>query len=309
MSNKKRIALIQGGMGAERNVSLATGGAFEAALKELGYPYEIIDAQEDLPVRLANAKADVALIALHGKYAEDGIVQSICEYLRLPYSGSGVLASALCMDKVLSKQMYVQCGIPTAPFETVDLHTTKATDVRTKLGYPLVVKPSREGSSVGITIVKEEKDFLPAVQLAAQYDHYILIEKFIAGMEASVPVLKGRALSPIEIVPKSGFYDYKNKYTKGSTDYYMPPRMPEDRIKALKTISEKVFETFRLKAYSRIDFRVDENFNPFVMEVNTLPGCTPTSLLPKAAAHEGISFSQVIQTLIECAGLDYKGLK
>jgi D-alanine-D-alanine ligase len=307
--SKKRIALIQGGMGAERNVSLATGGAFEAALKELGYPYEIIDAQEDLPVRLANAKADVALIALHGKYAEDGIVQSICEYLRLPYSGSGVLSSALCMDKVLSKQMYVQCGIPTAPFETVDLHFTKATDVRTKLGYPLVVKPSREGSSVGITIVNEEKDFLPAIQLAAQYDHYLLIEKFIAGMEASVPVLKGRALSPIEIVPKSGFYDYKNKYTKGSTDYYMPPRMPADKIELLKSISEKVFETFRLKAYSRIDFRVDEQHNPFVMEVNTLPGCTPTSLLPKAAAHEGISFSQVIQTLIECAGLDYKGLK
>jgi D-alanine-D-alanine ligase len=307
--SKKRIALIQGGMGAERNVSLATGGAFEAALKELGYPYEIIDAQEDLPVRLANAKADVALIALHGKYAEDGIVQSICEYLRLPYSGSGVLSSALCMDKVLSKQMYVQCGIPTAPFETVDLHFTKATDVRTKLGYPLVVKPSREGSSVGITIVNEEKDFLPAIQLAAQYDHYLLIEKFIAGMEASVPVLKGRALSPIEIVPKSGFYDYKNKYTKGSTDYYMPPRMPADKIELLKSISEKVFETFRLKAYSRIDFRVDEQHNPFVMEVNTLPGCTPTSLLPKAAAHEGISFSQVIQTLIECASLDYKGLK
>jgi D-alanine-D-alanine ligase len=309
MSGKKRIALIQGGMGAERNVSLATGGAFEAALKELGYPYEIIDAQEDLPVRLANAKADVALIALHGKYAEDGIVQSICEYLRLPYSGSGVLSSALCMDKVLSKQMYVQCGIPTAPFETVDLHVTKVTDVRTRLGFPLVVKPSREGSSVGITIVNEEKEFLAAIQLAAQYDHYLLIEKFIAGMEASVPVLKGRALSPIEIVPKSGFYDYKNKYTKGSTDYYMPPRMPADRIELLKSISEKVFETFRLKAYSRIDFRVDENHNPFVMEVNTLPGCTPTSLLPKAAAHEGISFSQVIQTLIECASLDYKGLK
>ncbi len=309
MSTKKRIALIQGGMGAERNVSLATGGAFEAALKELGHPYEIIDAQEDLPVRLANVKADVALIALHGKYAEDGIVQSICEYLRLPYSGSGVLSSALCMDKVLSKQMYVQCGIPTAPFETVDLHLTKATDVRTKLGFPLVVKPSREGSSVGITIVNEQKDFLPAIQLAAKYDHYLLIEKFVSGMEASVPVLKGRALCPIEIVPKQGFYDYKNKYTKGSTDYYMPPRMPEDRIELLKSISEKVFETFRLKAYSRIDFRVDENHNPFVMEVNTLPGCTPTSLLPKAAAHEGISFSQVIQTLIECASLDYKGLK
>lgn len=309
MSNKKKVVLIQGGMGAEKNVSLSTGGAFEAALRELGNPYEVIDAKEDLPLRLANVKADVALIALHGKYAEDGIVQSICEYLRLPYSGSGVLASALCMDKVMSKQMYVQCQIPTAPFEIVDLHVTKPQDVRSKLGFPLVVKPSREGSSVGISIVKEEKDFLAAIQLAGQYDHYLLIEKFIAGMEISVPVFKGKALSPIEIVPRQGFYDYTNKYTKGSTDYFMPPRMPNDRVELLKTVSEKVFETFRLKAYSRIDFRVDENFNPFVMEVNTLPGCTPTSLLPKAAAHEGISFPQIIQTLIDCASLDYRGLK
>ncbi len=309
MFKKMKIALIQGGMGAERKVSLSTGKAFEAALQELGHQYEIIDAREDLPAQLVNAKADVALIALHGKYAEDGIVQSLCEYLRLPYTGSGVLASALCMDKVMSKQMYVQCGIPTAPFEIVDLHVTKAENVRSDLGFPLVVKPSREGSSVGISIVRSEMDFLPALHLAGQYDHFLLLEKFIAGMEASVPLLKGRALSPIEIVPKQGFYDYANKYTKGTTDYFMPPRIPNERVELLKSISETVFETFRLRAYSRIDFRIDENFNPFVMEVNTLPGCTPTSLLPKAAAHEGIGFSQVIQTLIDCAGLDYQGLK
>ena len=309
MFTKKKVILIQGGMGAERNASLSTGGAFETALKELGHDYEIIDAQEDLPARLSNTKGDVALIALHGKYAEDGIVQSICEYLKLPYSGSGVLASAVCMDKVLSKQMYVQYQIPTAPFEVVDLRLTKPEDVQCKITFPVVVKPSREGSSVGITIVKEPKDFLTALHLASQYDHFILIERFVPGLEISVPVLKGRALSPIEIAPKLGFYDYKNKYTKGNTDYYIPPRMPEDGINLLKSISEKVFETFRLNAYARIDFRVDDEFNPFVMEVNTLPGCTPTSLLPKAAAHEGISFAQVIQTLIECANLDYRNLK
>lgn len=128
-------------------------------------------------------------------------------------------------------------------------------------------------------------------------------------MEISVPLLAGRALSPIEIAPKEGFYDYKNKYTKGSTEYFLPPRMPASRIAQLKSISEEVFREFRLKAYSRVDFRVDNDFNLFVMEVNTLPGCTPTSLLPKAAAHEGISFPQVIQTLIENASLDYQGLK
>jgi len=239
MTTKKKIVLIQGGLGAERNVSLSTGAAFEAALKELGHEYEMIDAQEDLPARLANVKADVALIALHGKYAEDGIVQGICEYLKLPYTGSGVLASAVCMDKVLSKQMYVQYGIPTAPFEVLDLHHIKIEDVSTQIGFPLVVKPSREGSSVGISIVKEPTEFLAALKLAAQYDHHILIEKFIPGLELSVPILKGKALTPIEIEPKLGFYDYNSKYTKGQTDYYMPPRMPDEKIELLK--SRKIF--------------------------------------------------------------------
>ncbi len=313
MNRDKKIVLIQGGMGAERDVSLATGAAFESALRELGYSYQVVDAKEDLPIQLSTARstanADVALIALHGKYAEDGIVQSLCEYLRLPYSGSGVLASALCMDKVMSKQLYVQLGIPTAPFEVFNLHQLAADDVQTKIDFPVVVKPSREGSSVGISIVEKSEELRAAVELAGLYDHHILIEKFIAGMEISVPLLAGRALSPIEIAPKEGFYDYKNKYTKGSTEYFLPPRMPASRIAQLKSISEEVFREFRLKAYSRVDFRVDNDFNLFVMEVNTLPGCTPTSLLPKAAAHEGISFPQVIQTLIENASLDYQGLK
>lgn len=309
MADKKKIVLIQGGLGAERDVSLATGGAFEAALKELGHDYSVIDAREDLPVRLANSKADVALIALHGKYAEDGTVQGICEYLKIPYSGSGVLASALCIDKIMSKQTFVQHGIPTARFETVDLNETKIADVKCRLNFPVVVKPSREGSSVGISIVPTPGDLKKALEEAAKYGYYILIEEFIDGHEVSVPILKGKALSPIEIVPKHGFYDYKNKYTKGNTDYYLPPRFPEDKVALLKSITEKVFTACRLRAYARIDYRVDRNFNPYVMEVNTLPGCTQTSLLPKAAAHEGMSFAQVIQSLIDCASLDYNGLR
>jgi len=309
MADKKKVVLIQGGLGAERDVSLATGGAFESALKELGHDYVVIDAREDLPVRLANTQADVALIALHGKYAEDGIVQSLCEYLKIPYSGSGVLASALCMDKVMSKQIFVQHGIPTARFEIVDLNETTIANVKCGLKFPVVVKPSREGSSVGISIVPTPNELRKGLEEAAKYDHYILIEEFIDGHEVSVPILKGKALTPIEIVPKQGFYDYKNKYTKGNTDYYLPPRFPEESVAKLKAITEKVFTACRLRAYARIDYRVDRALNPYVMEVNTLPGCTQTSLLPKAAAHEGISFAQVIQTLIDCASLDYRGLK
>lgn len=313
MAEKKKIVLIQGGMSAERDVSLSTGGAFESALKELGHDYTVIDAREDLPMQLSkckdNGKADIALIALHGKYAEDGIVQSLCEYLKIPYSGSGVLASALGMDKVMCKQIFVQHGIPTARFEIVDLNEMKIDDVKCQLKFPVVVKPSREGSSVGISIVPTASDLKKGLEEAAKYDYYILIEEFIDGHEVSVPILKGKSLTPIEIVPKQGFYDYKNKYTKGNTDYYLPPRFPDEAIAKLKTITEKVFMACRLRAYARIDYRVDRALNPYVMEVNTLPGCTQTSLLPKAAAHEGISFAQVIQTLIDTASLDYRGLK
>jgi D-alanine-D-alanine ligase len=306
--SKKKIVLIQGGMGAEREVSLSTGAGFKQALVELGYPFEIIDAKEDLPLQLYNSKADVALLALHGKYAEDGIVQGICEYLKLPYTGCGVLASALCMDKVLTKQILSYQGIPTAKEQFVNAKKTSIKNVKLSLPLPVVVKPSREGSSVGVSIVKTEKDFLPALQEAAKYDYEILIEEYIPGLEITVPVLAGKALSPIEIEPKVDFYTYKNKYTAGNTEYFIPARISEKAIAKIKEIALKTCEVCRVRTYARVDFRMTKDEKPYVMEINTLPGCTPTSLFPKSAKHEGISFNQLIETLIENAGLDYEGL-
>lgn len=308
---KKKVVLLQGGLGAERDVSLVTGRGFESALKELNYSYQVLDCKEnllgDLQEIYKTFKPDVALIALHGKYAEDGIVQSLCEYLKLPYSGSGVMSSALCMDKIYTKQILINEELATPPYQVMSkADISRATS---ELGYPVVVKPSREGSSVGISIVKEESSFTKALELAAQYDQYILVEKFISGMEVTVPVLGNKVLTPIEIVPKVDFYDYKNKYTAGRTDYILPARISDSVMNKVKAMALRTFQVCRLRTYGRIDFRINEKGEAFILEVNTLPGCTPTSLLPKSAADCGISFNQLVETLVESATLDYLGVK
>lgn len=311
MTTKKRVVLLQGGLGAERDVSLVTGQGFQKSLQELGYPFQVVDCREDLLERISLAKhvfkADVALIALHGKYAEDGIVQSICEYMRLPYTGSGVMASALCMDKVFTKEILVNHGIPTPDYQVVQKKDLNSFELQVDL--PVVVKPSREGSSVGVSIVKEKKKLKAAMELASQYDSYILIEKYIAGMELTVPILDNRVLTPIEIVPKVDFYDYKNKYTAGCTDYYLPARLRPEDLEVAKGYALKAFHVCRLRCYGRVDFRVDESGKPYIMEINTLPGCTPTSLFPKAAKDCGVSFNQLIEILIQGADLDYAGVR
>ncbi len=313
-SKKKKVVLLQGGLGAEREVSLSTGKGFAQALTELGYPFEVVDCKEDFLEQISMAKkngAEAALLALHGKYAEDGIVQGICEYIKLPYSGSGVFASALCMDKIATKEVLINHQIPTAKYEVV--HKDSIVKYRPKIEVPLVVKPSREGSSFGVTIVKDEKELASALRHAAQYDSNILIEDFIDGMELTVPILDGKVLTPIEIVPKVDFYDYKNKYTAGRTEYIMPPRIDAKTMKHVQETALKAFQVCRLRTYGRIDFRMtkvaDNENRAYVLEINTLPGCTPTSLLPKAARHENIDFNRLVEILVERAALDYQGVK
>lgn len=305
---KKRIALLVGGLSSERDVSLVTGKAFEGALKELGYPYSVIDAQSDLPQRLMSERPDVALLALHGKYAEDGAVQGICEYLKIPYSGSGILGSALCMDKILSKQILMQHQVPTADFEMLQFDDATLKNFKPHLAPPFVVKPSRDGSSMGITICQSREELAGALQKAAQYDRQILVESYLEGPELTVSILNDRALTPIEIRPKQGFYDYKNKYTAGQTEYILPPQVNAALIKEVQELALKAHQVLQARTYSRVDFRLHRG-RPYVLEVNTLPGCTPTSLLPKAAQHDGISFVQVIDILIEKASLDYAGVR
>ena len=299
-----KLALLEGGMGHEAEVSRATAKAFAAALQSLNYNFVRIEADENLLSKLQQEKPDRVLLALHGKYAEDGTVQGICEYLKIPYSGSGVLASALAMDKLRCKEVLSFYGIDTPAFAVYHRDLQKLEDFRSSVSAPCVVKPVREGSSVGISMVEAETDLLPAIALAAKFDRRVLIEEKMTGAECTVPILNGKALCPIEIRPKQGFYDYKNKYTKGATDYLLPPQLSSEKIDEVKALAERIFKILDLHFYGRIDFIFHQG-KPYFIEANSLPGCTETSLLPKSAAYEGIAFPDLVAALVANARLDY----
>ena len=250
----------------------------------------------------------MALLAVHGKYAEDGIVQALCEYLKIPYTGAGVLSSALCMDKAFSKQVFQYHQIPTPTFVVWGEEDQELK--RLPFSFPWVIKPSREGSSFGIHIVENSKEFSSKFKEALQYDQFVLVESFVKGVEVTVPVWLGRSLTAIEIAPKTDFFNYENKYTKGCTDYYVPARLDAKTLDLCRELALKACEGCRVRTYGRVDFMVSEEGNrPYVLEVNTLPGFTPTSLLPMSAQHEGISFVELVRDIIEHASLDYAGVK
>ena len=302
------IAILQGGLSAECEVSNVTGQAFAQALTQLGLDYTVIQVDSELPRQLMDLKPSVALLALHGKYAEDGTVQGLCEYLKIPYSGSGVLASAFSFDKAATYRALRCEGLPTPAFQVIDTRRSDLTSIHINISIPCVVKPAREGSSVGISIVNEEDELRSALRLAAQSDQFIMVEDYIAGMELTVAVVDGKPHTPIEIVPKSDYYNYENKYTPGKTDYFLPPRLDETVIEKCKSLAVAAYECCRMRNFARVDFRVKDGIEPMIIEINALPGCTPTSLFPKAMAYDGIEFKDVIKMFVDTAGLDYEGV-
>ncbi len=302
---KKRVGVLLGGVGSEREISLKTGTAFIKSLTKLGYPFDAIDVDINFPQIIATKKIDCALLALHGKYGEDGTVQGILEYLKIPYSGSGVMASALGMNKVATKRILTHVGVPTPEFQLFDFKRNPKQKAQLKLQIPIVVKPNNEGSTVGVTIVQNQNDFDDALKLAKQFDPIVLVEKFIDGKELTVPIWIDKALPIIEIVPKGEFYDYTRKYTAGQTEYLIPAEISQEASKKCADYALETFKAVGCRQYARVDIRLDKKNNPFVLEINTLPGCTETSLFPKSAAKVGLSFENIVETLVESATLDY----
>jgi D-alanine-D-alanine ligase len=296
----KKIAVLRGGLSAEREVSLRTGAAVLKALSESGYSVIDIDAGRDLAERLRSAEAEVAFIALHGRFGEDGTVQGLLELLNIPYTGSGVLASALAMDKVTAKQLLIYHGLKTPDFAVFrqgdDAH---AVDWRR---WPAVVKPAREGSTIGVAIVRRAEELPDALAAALVHDSLVLIEEFIEGMEVTVGVLDGDALPIIQVVPKGGFYDYHAKYTAGQTEYILPAPLPAPLYAHLQDAAVAAFRALGCAGAARVDFMV-RGENVFCLEVNTIPGMTETSLLPKAARQAGISFEQLVLKILAGAEL------
>lgn len=303
----QRVGVVMGGSSGEREVSLRTGDAIARALEDKGHDVARVDlgAGDDWSARMRAARVDVAFLALHGRLGEDGCVQGLCEVLGVPYTGSGVLASALAMDKVKAKELFRQHNIPTPPAYTftVDDDLADIEEIHGSFGFPVIVKPRGEGSSLGLAKVNGFSELVEAIHKALLLDDVIMVERFIAAREVQVGVLDGRVLGAIEVAPKNGIYDYEAKYTPGMTEYFMPARLPPTRYLGVLNLAERAVRALGCTGACRVDLLVTEGENEFVLEVNTLPGMTPTSLLPKIAAAAGYDFTSLCEAILASARL------
>lgn len=298
-----RVGVLMGGLSAEREVSLKSGMAVHQALLEQGYQSIAIDVGHDLAAILKAQRIDVAFIALHGRYGEDGCVQGLLELLRIPYTGSGVLASALAMHKLYSKQAFAAAGLTITPYCTVrrgDLFDAASVP----FGLPAVVKPAQEGSSVGVSIVRQAEQLQAALDEAFRYDDLILVEQYVKGQEVQVGILENRPIGAIEIVPKKEFYDFEAKYSDGMAEHHFPARLSPERYDAVQQLGLQAHRALGCDGYSRVDFLVTEDGEYYLLEVNTLPGMTALSLLPEIAQKgAGLSFQELVRRILHSASL------
>lgn len=298
----KRIAVIMGGDSAERDVSLRTGGAVLEALIQRGYDAVAIDSASRLTQQLIESGAEVAFIAVHGRHGEDGTLQGLLEMMQIPYTGSGVLASAIAIDKDITKKM-VASQLTIADSFLVDERSDIEALCANCNDYPQVVKPVREGSTLGITIANNREELQQAITFAQTFDRRVLVEQFISGREVTVSVVLGEALPVIEVVPADGFYDYAAKYTAGTTQYIVPAQFSDKQYRELQQAAVTCCDSIGCRGAARVDFIVTED-QCYFLEVNTIPGMTQTSLLPKAAACSGIDFATLVESIVKDASLD-----
>jgi D-alanine-D-alanine ligase len=329
-----KVALLMGGRSAEREISLRTGQGIAQALRNLGHEVTSVDAangrilppgaeergalpaadESGLPAlsvhAVANAEAidqaDVVFIALHGGAGEDGTIQALLEMAGKPYTGSGVLASALAMNKAMSKRVFEREGIPTPPWRLVSVRDDREIAAEPLGGYPLVVKPNEQGSTVGLTIVVRPDEMAEALDLAFEYGPEALVERYIPGRELTVAVLGNEALPVVEIRPQGGHYDYESKYTAGKSDYFCPADLPEGLAARVRELGRRAAEVLGCRGVVRADFRLSPAGEPYCLEVNTIPGMTPTSLVPMAARAQGLSYDQVVGRMLELAREEWR---
>ncbi|MGM0369226.1 MAG: D-alanine--D-alanine ligase [Bacillota bacterium] len=308
MLKDKTIAVIRGGKSAERDISLKTGKAILTALQSKGYDVVDIDPKQNLHQQLAENDIDLAFIALHGRYGEDGTIQGFLELEEIPFTGSGVLGSALAMDKVSSKRIFKEMGIQTPDFMVLEKETYQddwselKASIKEELSFPIVVKPALEGSSLGLSITESEADLLADVKQAFKYDEQVLIEDYIPGQEITVGLLgtdELQALPVIEIKPKDGVYDFDAKYTKGATEFVIPAELEETTYDQAQSLALQAHKALNCSGVSRVDLRVAPSGEAYVLEVNTIPGMTETSLLPQAAAEFGIDFPELVEQILK----------
>lgn len=328
-NNKPRIALLLGGTSPEKEVSKSSAASVYQALIALGYEVKLINpaygfnqplttedyfAEKEISeisnknfIEAVNSSLfndiDFAFLTLHGKWGEDGSIQSLLELRGIKYTGSKVLSSAVAMDKAMSKIIFKENGVETPRgflIETPSINIENVSEkIENEFGFPVVVKPNDQGSTVGLTICKEKSKLSESLNIAFKFAKNVLIEEYISGRELTVAILDGEALPPLEIKPKSGFYDYESKYTKGLTEYEVPANVSEEITALIKEQALLAFKALRCDGYARVDFRMNEQNKIYCLEVNTLPGMTATSLVPKMAKVVGISFEQLVEKIIQ----------
>lgn len=297
----KRIGVLMGGTSEERDISLKTGWAVLSALVQKGYDAVAVEAGRELPIRLVSEKIEAAFIALHGRHGEDGCVQGMLEVMGIPYTGSGVQSSSLCMDKIAAKKIMLYNGVRTPEFEIAGARGGK------KLKPPVAVKPASQGSAIGVTIVRKKNGLKDAIAEAARHcpgGGQVLVESFIEGREFTVSILNGRVLPVIEIKPKDGFYDFAHKYTKGLTDFIVPAGVGKGELKKIEKEALGAYEALRCSGAARVDVMLDDKGAAYVLEVNTVPGLTEMSLFPRAAQAAGMDYPALVEAMLESAGLD-----
>ena len=300
----KRIGVLYGGLSSEREISLKTGEAMASALERCGYNVQRIDVGRELPFQLREAAIDTAVIALHGRYGEDGCVQGLLELMGIPYTGSGVRASAMAMHKTQTKKIFEAESLPTPAYHQMraaELCGRTLADLSCAGGA--VVKPPSEGSSVGISICLDDQALQRAASSFAP-DTPLLVEAFIEGDEITIAILNDRPTMPLQIVPAEGFYDYNAKYTRGDTRYLCPPPQSEAVIASIQELGLRAHRALGCRGVTRVDMILDRQEKLWLLEINTLPGMTATSLTPKMAAQMGISFEELCERILLDASLD-----
>jgi D-alanine-D-alanine ligase len=315
-----KIVVLVGGLSAEREVSLASGKEISGALGEIGHEVVEIDVRDALDASdyagtddnraltdfVSNgdlASAQLVFIALHGGAGEDGTVQALLDIMGKPYTGSGMFASALCMDKIQSKRLFEHSGIPTPAWRAVRHSPVKGVEAAVSElgGLPVVTKPRNQGSTIGVSVVREERQLARAVEEVLKYSSDILVEEYIDGKEITVAILGDEPLPVVEIAPESGFYDYESKYTKGKSNYIVPAEIAETVAIETQEIAMRAYRLMGCADFGRADFRLSKENKPYCLEVNTIPGMTETSLVPMAARATGMEFPELLDNICRFA--------
>ena len=304
MLRLKKVGVLMGGLSAEREISIRSGEAVFSALKERGYQVKRLFVDRDIDMVLRQSEVDLVFNALHGRYGEDGCIQGMLELMGIPYTGSGVLASSLSMHKVKAKELFRLHNLPTPPYYVLDREAfVDLEEAHGAFGFPVIVKPSGEGSSVGISVARNLDELEAACEEAFKFDEDLLVERYITGRNVQVGVLANRPLGAVEVETDRAFFDYQSKYSEGHAQFHLPPRISQERLRGALTQALRAHQALGCTGATRVNMIISDLGNEYLLEVNTLPGLTPQSLLPRIAEKAGMAFGDLVEAIMLDAGL------